>query len=65
MHALVHDFRDMRGMPQNPMSTDDIVRKFRSNVSDLMPDAQSDRIIDIVMSLDRLAGLQSLMTELH
>jgi 2-methylcitrate dehydratase PrpD len=55
----------MRGMPQNPMSTDDIVRKFRSNVSDLMPDAQSDRIIDIVMSLDRLAGLQSLMTELH
>jgi 2-methylcitrate dehydratase PrpD len=55
----------MRGMPQNPMSTDDIVRKFRSNVSDLMPDAQSDRITDIVMSLDRLAGLQSLMTELR
>jgi hypothetical protein len=41
------------------------VRKFRSNVSDLMPDVQSDRIIDVVMSLDRVDGLQALMTELH
>lgn len=55
----------MRGMPQNPMSADDIVDKFRSNLSDLMPASKSDRIVDIVMSLDRLAELQTLMTELH
>jgi hypothetical protein len=55
----------MRGMPQNPMSTDDIVCKFRSNVSDLMPAVSIDRIVDIVMSLDRLDDLQPLMTALH
>jgi 2-methylcitrate dehydratase PrpD len=55
----------MRGMPQNPMSTDDIVCKFRSNVSDRMPAVRIDRIVDMVMSLDRLDGLQPLMTELH
>ncbi|AMN41155.1 MmgE/PrpD family protein [Rhodoplanes sp. Z2-YC6860] len=54
----------MRGMPQNPMSTEDIVRKFRSNVSDLMPAIRIDRIVDIVMSLDRQDDLQPLMTEL-
>ena len=54
----------MRGMPQNPMTTDDIVRKFRSNVADLMPDKQSDRIVDMIMSLERLNDLHPLMTEL-
>lgn len=54
----------MRGMPQNPMTAGDIVQKFRSNVGDLMPDSQSDRIVDIVMSLDRLPDLRPLMTEL-
>jgi 2-methylcitrate dehydratase PrpD len=55
----------MRGMPQNPMASDDIVRKFRSNVDNLMPDGQIDRIIDIVMSLDRrIDGVPKLMAEL-
>jgi 2-methylcitrate dehydratase PrpD len=54
----------MRGMPQNPMTADDIVRKFRSNVGDLMPDRQSDRIVDMIMSLERLNDLHPLMTEL-
>ena len=54
----------MRGMPQNPMTTDDIVRKFRCNVGDLMPDKQSDRIVDMIMSLERLNDLHPLMTEL-
>ncbi len=53
----------MRGMPQNPMTAEDIVHKFRSNVSDLMPDSQSDRIVDIVMSLDRMNDLQPLMMQ--
>jgi 2-methylcitrate dehydratase PrpD len=54
----------MRGMPQNPMTADDIVRKFRLNVTDLMSDAQSDRIIDMIMSLERMSGIQQLIREL-
>lgn len=55
---------DMRGMPRNPMSADDIMSKFRSNVLDIMPVSQSGRIVDIVMSLDRLTDLQPLIAEL-
>jgi 2-methylcitrate dehydratase PrpD len=55
----------MRGMPQNPMTADEIVRKFHSNVGDLMPDGQIERIINIIMSLDRMNDIQPLMTELR
>ena len=54
----------MLGMPQNPMTADDIMRKFRSNVGDLLTDAKRDRIADMIMSLDRMNDLQALMTEL-
>jgi len=55
----------MRGMPQNPMSADDILRKFRSNVGDLMPASKCDRIVDIIMCLDSTNDLRALMTELQ
>src|SRR5262249_6831561 len=55
----------MHGMPQNPMTADDIVSKFHSNVKDLMPDGQIGRIIDIIMSLDRMTDIAPLMTELR
>jgi hypothetical protein len=55
----------MRGMPQNPMTADDIVRKFHSNVGALIPDGQIDRIINIIMSLDSMNDIQPLMTELR
>jgi 2-methylcitrate dehydratase PrpD len=54
----------MRGMPQNPMTADDIVRKFRSNVGGHIADRQGDRIVDIVMSLERMDDLQPLLTEI-
>lgn len=54
----------MRGMPQNPMTPDDIVRKFRSNLSGYMADAQSDRVANIIMSLERMNDLQPLLAEL-
>ena len=54
----------MRGMPQNPMTTDDVVRKFYSNVGGLFPALKTDRIIDILMSLDRLNDIQPLMAAL-
>jgi 2-methylcitrate dehydratase PrpD len=54
----------MRGMPQNPMTTDDIMRKFYSNVSGLFPTHKIDRIIDIVMSLDSMNDIQPLMAAL-
>jgi 2-methylcitrate dehydratase PrpD len=55
----------MRGMPQNPMTADDIVRKFQSNVGNLMPDGQIDRIIGIIMSLERMNDIAPLMAELR
>ncbi|MDO8877595.1 MAG: hypothetical protein Q7V40_16030, partial [Pseudolabrys sp.] len=51
----------MRGVPQNPMTTDDVVRKFHSNVGGLFPAHKIDRIIDIVMSLDGMNEIQPLM----
>jgi 2-methylcitrate dehydratase PrpD len=54
----------MRGMPQNPMTLDDIVRKFRANVGGYTSDSQADRIVDIVMSLDRMNDVQPLLSEL-
>lgn len=54
----------MRGMPQNPMTADDILRKFRSNVGDLLPDDRRDRIADIIMSLDRTNAFAALVAEL-
>jgi 2-methylcitrate dehydratase PrpD len=54
----------MRGMPQNPMTTDDLIRKFRSNIGDLMPDSKTGRIAEIIMSLDRMSSIQPFMAEL-
>jgi hypothetical protein len=46
------------------MTADDIVRKFESNVGDLMTDNRRGRIVDMIMSLDRINDLQRLTTEL-
>jgi 2-methylcitrate dehydratase PrpD len=54
----------MRGMPQNPMTSDDIVRKFRSNVGGSLTDNQVDRIIDMIASLERIDGIAELMMQL-
>lgn len=54
----------MRGMPQNPMTTDDVVRKFHANVGRLFPAHKIDRIIAIVMSLDGMNDIQPLMAAL-
>lgn len=54
----------MRGMPQNPMTADDITRKFRSNVGDLLTDARRDRIANIIMSLDQTNAIATLIAEL-
>jgi 2-methylcitrate dehydratase PrpD len=54
----------MRGMPQNPMTSDDIVRKFRSNVAGSLADSQVDRVIDMIMSLERIDGVAELMMQL-
>jgi len=39
------------------------MRKFQSNVGDLMTDNKRARIVDMIMSLDRINDLQTLMTE--
>jgi 2-methylcitrate dehydratase PrpD len=52
---------DMRGMPQNPMSEADLVRKFRMNASGVITDAVAERILSIVGSFDRQKDARVLM----
>jgi len=55
---------NMRGMPQNPMTVDDIVRKFRSNVGGHIPDRKCDRIVEAIMSLEHMGDLKPLWSAL-
>jgi 2-methylcitrate dehydratase PrpD len=51
----------MRGMPQNPMTEADLLRKFRMNASGLMPDATVDRILSMITTLDRQKNVRTLV----
>jgi 2-methylcitrate dehydratase PrpD len=56
---------NMRGMPQNPMTAADLLRKFHSNVSGLVPEDKIVRIADMITSLDCISSIQCLMKEIH
>jgi 2-methylcitrate dehydratase PrpD len=58
-----HSVKHMLGMPQNPMSESDLVRKFQMNASGCVPNARVDRITDIIMSLERVDNIGQLMRE--
>jgi 2-methylcitrate dehydratase PrpD len=59
-----HSVKHMLGMPQNPMSESDLVRKFQMNASGCVPNARVDRITNIIMSLERVDNIGQLMREL-
>jgi 2-methylcitrate dehydratase PrpD len=51
----------MRGMPQNPMSTDDLVSKFKANAEDVLSPAAMEEAIDRIMRLEQFDDLRSLL----
>jgi 2-methylcitrate dehydratase PrpD len=51
----------MRGMPQNPMSENDLLKKFRMNADGLMPAAEIDRLTGLILSLDEQADIRALI----
>lgn len=53
-----------RGSRANPMSADDLIAKFRENVSGVMPARRAERLADAVLALDEAAdaSVLTLMT---
>ena len=71
LRAVTADGREMveevlvnRGGPDDPLSDQELARKFRDNASRVLDDHQIDRIVETVQHLDRLEDLDRLMTPL-
>ena len=54
-----------KGSPQNPMSDEEIVSKFRANASGVLSDEQQDKIIDLTWRFDELDEITSYMELFH
>ena len=46
-----------KGSPQNPMSDEEIVAKFRANASEVLSKAQQDRVIDLTWDFESVEDL--------
>ena len=46
-----------KGSPQNPMSDDEIVSKFRANASDVLSVEMQDRVIDLTWNFEKVEDL--------
>lgn len=63
---LAEDVFDRRGSPENPVGTAEIEAKFRGNVTDRLPAAAADRLIDLVgrfETLESTAEITGLLAE--
>lgn len=58
---LRHRVENMRGMPQNPMSADDLVAKFKSNITGVLNSEKGDEVIDAVFSLEKCEDVRPLI----
>ena len=61
---LRHREQHNRGSDKNPLSTDDILAKFRDNAGRVFDTARADRVIDAVMGLDTAPDLTELAVAL-
>jgi 2-methylcitrate dehydratase PrpD len=71
LRAVTHDGRELvaevlvnRGGPDNPLSDDELARKFRDNAARALDDTSTDRIIEAAMQLDALDSLEPLTAPL-
>ena len=53
-----------RGSERNFPSANDVIAKFSKLISRKMPPAQAQRLVDMVLSLDKLTGLEGLLKAL-
>jgi 2-methylcitrate dehydratase PrpD len=58
--ALGEKLLHRRGSPENPLTPEEVVRKFRHVAGFCVAPAQVDRIIDLTAQLDRLESVQEL-----
>ena len=50
-----------KGSPQNPMSDDEVVSKFRANAGDILSKEQQDQVIDLTWRFDELEDIGEYM----
>lgn len=53
-----HEERHRRGSPENPVSRDDLLEKFRALAACALPKEKSERVIDLVDRLDELEDVR-------
>ncbi|MGB2956114.1 MAG: MmgE/PrpD family protein [Anaerolineales bacterium] len=54
-----------KGSPQNPMSDEEIVSKFRANAGDILSSEQQDQVIDLTWRFDELEDIGEYMSLLR
>jgi 2-methylcitrate dehydratase PrpD len=71
LRAVTRDGRQLvaevlvnRGGPDDPLSDDELARKFRDNAARALDDAHADRVVDAALRLDHLADLTPLTAPL-
>ncbi len=50
-----------KGSPQNPMSDEEIISKFRANAADILSEDQQDKVIDLTWRFDEIEDLGKYM----
>jgi 2-methylcitrate dehydratase len=51
-----------KGSPENPMSDDDIIEKFRSNAGGVIGKSQQDHLIEVTMDMENIEDMGAYMT---
>ena len=59
--SLAETVDHAKGSPQNPMSDEEVIAKFRANAAAVMSAAQQDAIIDATWNLDSIAHMGEYM----
>ena len=58
---LFHEIQHRRGSPDNPLTHEDVVHKFRHVVGSVIPDDQTDEVIRLVQNVDTLKNVAPLL----
>ena len=59
-----HRVADMRGTPRNPMSNDELIKKFLHNVDGLLPVSVAETVIASVLDIDSLEQIEPVFRQL-
>lgn len=59
-----HDIRDFRGTKRNPIGRDDYLKKFHSNVDDILPASLVDQTIEDFLKLEKLDDMAPTLARL-